>query len=93
MTTKSLAFGLATLGLLFGLGAAWYWFQSTRVPIDPLNGDPNAIMSVEPELMQQDWLVAQLNANQEVGRLNTIAAILTAVAVVLSTASSFVSMW
>ncbi|NPT58687.1 hypothetical protein [Paraburkholderia elongata] len=92
-TTKVAAFGLAMSGLGFGLAAAWYWGKSTRVPVDPLNGDPNAIMPVVPELAQQAWRAAQFRANQEVGRLNTVAAILTAVAVLLSTASSVVALF
>lgn len=91
-TTKCVALWLAVAGLVFGLVAAWYWFRSTRVPIDPLNGNPNAIMPVEPAVERLAWLAAQFRANQEVGRLNTIAASLTAVAVVLSTASSVVGM-
>ncbi|WP_247570115.1 hypothetical protein ACQZ3V_01950 [Ralstonia pseudosolanacearum] len=92
VTTKCIALWLAIGGLVFGLIAAWYWFRSTRVPIDPLNGNPNAIMPVEPAVERLAWLAAQFRANQEVGRLNTIAASLTAVAVVLSTASSVVGM-
>lgn len=92
VTTKCIALWLAIGGLIFGLIAAWYWLRSTRVPIDPLNGDPNAIMPVMPELGQSAWLAAQLRANQEVGRLNTIAASLTAIAVVLSAASSVAGM-
>lgn len=90
VTTKCVAFWLAVSGLVFGLIAAWFWFRSTRVPIDPLDGDPNAMMPVETELAQLTWLAAQFRANQEVGRLNTIAASLTAIAVVFSTASSVV---
>jgi len=29
-------------GLTSGLLAAWYWERTTRVPADPLNGDPHA---------------------------------------------------
>ena len=93
VTTRCVAFSLAVGGLVFGLIAAWYWFKSTRVPIEPLNGDPNAIMPVVFEVEQVTWLAAQFRANQEVGRLNTIAASLMAVAVVFSTASSVVGMW
>jgi hypothetical protein len=92
-TTKLAAFALAMSGLGFGLAAAWYWRKSTRVPIDPLDGDPNAIMPVVPELAQQAWWAAQFRANQEIGRLNTVAAILTAIAVVLSTASSVIALF
>ncbi|MCX4151770.1 MULTISPECIES: hypothetical protein [Paraburkholderia] len=92
-TTKGIASALAIGGLVVGLVAAWYWRESTRVPIDPLDGDPNAIMPVVPELEHQAWWAAQFRANQEAGRLNTIAAMLTAVAVVLSTASSVIALF
>ncbi|CAE6843923.1 hypothetical protein R69658_06851 [Paraburkholderia aspalathi] len=92
-TMKLAAFALAMSGLGFGLAAARYWWKSTRVPVDPLDGNPNAIMPVVPELAQQAWWAAQFRANQEIGRLNTVAAILTAVAVVLSTASSVIAMF
>lgn len=92
VTTRDVALGLAAGSLIFGLIAAWYWLRSTRVPIDPLDGNPNAIMPVVPELDRLTWLAAQLRANREVGRLNAIAASLTAIAVVLSTASSVIGM-
>lgn len=92
VATRDIALGFAMGGLVFGLVAAWYWYRSTRVAIDPLNDDPDAIMPVVPELEQLAWLAAQFRANQEVGRLNTIAATLTAVAVVFSTASSVIGM-
>lgn len=92
VATRDVALGLAAGSLVFGLIAAWYWLKSTWVPIDPLDGDPNAIMPVVPELDQLTWLVAQFRANHEVGRLNAIAASLTAVAIVLSTASSVIGM-
>lgn len=92
LVTRDVALGLAAGSLVFGLIAAWYWLRSTRVPIDPLDGDPDAIMPVVSELEQLTWLAAQFRANQEISRLNAIAASLTAVAVVLSTASSVIGM-
>ena len=91
-TTKGIAFALAIGGLLFGLAAAWYWSKSTQVPIDPLDSEPNAIMPVVPELAQLAWWTALFLANREISRMNIIAARLTAVAVVLSTASSVVGL-
>jgi hypothetical protein len=87
-TTVACAVG----GLGFGLAAAWYWGKSTQIPVDPLNGDPNAIMPVLPELEQLAWLAAQVRANREIGRLNRIAAQLTALAIVLSTASTLLGL-
>lgn len=86
--TKGIAIALALGGLISGLIAAWFWESTTRVPLDPLNGDPNAIMPVVPVLAQQAWWAAQFRADHEMGRLNTLAARWTAAAVVLSGASS-----
>ena len=88
--TKSLAVALALGGLASGLLAAWFWEKSTRVPVDPLNGDPHAIMPVEFDLSQMSWWAAQFRANQQTGRLNVLAARWTAAAVVLGTLSSVV---
>lgn len=91
--TKSIAIALASGGLISGLLAAWFWERTTRVPVDPLNGDPNAIMPVLPALEQQAWWAAQFRADQEIGRLNALAARWTAAAVVLGTLSSVVGLF
>ncbi len=91
--TKSIAIALAIGGLISGLLAAWFWERTTRVPVDPLNGDPNAIMPVLPVLAQQAWWAAQFRADQEMGRLNTLAARWTAAAVVLSGVSSLMGLF
>lgn len=91
------ACALAMSGLGFGLAAAWYWRKSTRVPVDPLNGNPHAIMPVLPELEQQVWWTAQFRAEKEIRRLNTLVARWTAqstpLAVVLGTLSSVVGLF
>ncbi|MFK4448488.1 hypothetical protein ABH944_008544 [Caballeronia udeis] len=95
MTTalaKSIAVVLAFGGLTCGLLAAWFWEKSTRVPVDPLDGDPTAIMPVLLDLEQQAWWAAQFRANQQIGRLNVLAARWTAAAVVLGTLSSVVGL-
>ena len=92
-TVKCLAtVACAVSGLVFGLASAWYWRKSAAVPVDPLNEDPTAVMPAMPELEHLAWLAAQLRANQEVGRLNKIAAKLTAAAIVLSTASTLIGL-
>lgn len=91
--TKIIAIALAIAGLTSGLLAAWFWARTTRVPVDPLDGDPHAIMPVLPELEQLAWRAAQFRADQEIGRLNTLAARWTAAAVVLGALSSVVGLF
>ncbi|CAE6820884.1 hypothetical protein R69658_05843 [Paraburkholderia aspalathi] len=90
--TKSMAIALAIGGLLSGLLAAWFWERSTRVRVEPLGGDPYAIMPVEADLSNMWWWTAQFRANQEMARLNTLAARWTAAAVVLGTLSSVIGL-
>ena len=99
------AIALAIAGLVLGLIAAWYWFRSARVPLVLPEGkacDPNAIEPVELDLKVLTWHVEQLQANQatweaqvrasrEIGRLNAIAAVLTALALIVSTASAVIA--
>lgn len=91
--TKSLAIALAIGALTSGLLAAWFWERTTRVSVDPLDGDPHAIMPVLPELTNLWWWAAQFRADQEMGRLNTLAARWTALAVVLSGLSSLIGLF
>jgi len=75
---------LAGLSLIVGLAAAWFWFDSSRVQPEPGPG----IDSGERAIQDQAWIGALIVAANKSARLNKIAAILTAVAVVLGTASS-----
>jgi hypothetical protein len=102
-----IAITLAIVGLVVGLIAAGYWLRSARVPLALPEGeayDPNAIEPVEPDLKALTWHVeqiqasramweAQVSASREIGRLNAIAAVLTAAALVLSTASAVIAAW
>jgi len=78
------------LGFGFGLASAYYWWKSSRVTPDP--DRPDGIGPVDPELAQLDWTVAFNTFAQQSGALNRKAAILTAIAVVLTSASSVVSL-
>lgn len=86
------AWWCAVGGLLVGLAAAGAWIWSTRAPWDPLGGDPHAILSPDPELQQGQLNLADWSQTAEAGRRNRIAAALTAVAVVLSSAASLLSL-
>lgn len=90
---KIIAIALALCGLTSGLLAAWFWERTTRVKVDPLDNDAYATVlpdAVEPNRL---WWTAQYRADQEIGRLNTLAARWTALAVVLGTSSSVVGLF
>ncbi len=90
---KAIAIGLSLGGFITGIRAAYLWWQSTRVPVDPLNGDPNAIESGDSDFANLQWRAAQFRADQQIGRLNARAAGWTALAVVLGTLSSVVGLF
>ncbi|KWH20865.1 hypothetical protein WL99_31665 [Burkholderia cepacia] len=93
------AFGVAGAGVWYR--SAQVDFQRPALETDDPD-DPLALEPVEPDLKQLWWHVRQMQAtdanwnavvaaNREMGRLNQIAARLTAVAIVLSTLSALVS--
>ncbi|MBJ9711956.1 hypothetical protein [Burkholderia gladioli] len=86
------AWWCAVLGLVTGLAAAWAWAWSTRVPLVPLEDNPGGMMSPAPKLEALEWRVAGWRQNDRAGQRNRIAALLTAVAVVLSSAASLLSL-
>lgn len=88
----TVAWWCAVGGLLVGLAAAGAWVWSTRAPWDPLCGDPHAILSPDPELQQGQLNLADWTQAAEAERRNRIAAALTAVAVVLSSTASLLSL-
>jgi hypothetical protein len=101
-TPHPIAIALAIAGLVVGLIAAWCWLRSASVPLALPVGDPNSIEPVELELKALAWHVEQIQASQatweaqvrasrEIGRLNAIAAVLTAVALMLSTVSAVIA--
>ncbi|WP_028224946.1 MULTISPECIES: hypothetical protein [Paraburkholderia] len=104
-TPHPIAIALAIAALIVGLVGAWYWLRSARVPLalpESEAYDPNVIEPVELELKVLTWHVEQFRANQstweaqvrasgEIGRLNAIAAVLTALALVLSTVSAVIA--
>jgi hypothetical protein len=77
---KWLSVLLACLGAVTGIVAAYYWYRSSQVSINPVwlteSGDPHA--------SQSGWLAATMGAFSESARLNKIAASWTAAAVVLN---------
>ena len=61
-----------------GLVAAWQWYRSSKVAIDPGWGLPGTgayIEPVDPELRALDLQVAADHAFQRTGRLNASASL------------------
>lgn len=81
---RVLALTSACGGFAFGLLAAYYWWLASLVETMPMWGD---FEPVDPSLSQAGWIVGMMSAASESARRNQRAAVLTAVAVVLTTAS------
>lgn len=90
MTAADIA--LAMLALFTGLKAAWHWYQSSKVKIDPGWSPPGTGPSepVDPELQQMDWAAATIMAFSQAAALNKTAALWTAVSVGLNAALAII---
>lgn len=85
----TLAFG----ALVTGLVAAWYWYQSSRIQVEPIWPE-GGLGPVEPgERMDAEagWIGGTLAANSKSAELNAKAAIWTACSVLLAGLSSILS--
>lgn len=77
---------LAVIGFAFGIAAARFRWKASRVsPVPDWAGD---LAPVIPEFEQLGWNPAFIDAAQKSDALNSTAAILTAIAVVLTIAST-----
>lgn len=75
---------LALSGFVVGLLASLDWFRASQINVEPLWGNREP---VDPILSQAGWIAGMLSAASESGRLNRSAALLTGVAVILTTGS------
>lgn len=85
-TNKWIVDILNVAGAVTGMLAARYWYKSCKVPIQPS-------WSTEPgdsQDSQMGWMAGMMNASTEVAKLNKTAALLTAVSVALTVASTLV---
>jgi hypothetical protein len=80
----SCAFICVVAGLAAGLWAAYCWWKASKVEIDPGGVE----QTCDPELIQMSWTTGIMKAVGESARLNKIAALWTAVAVLLNAVSS-----
>lgn len=99
---KPLSIAFAILALCTGLVAAFFWYKSSKVPINSnrgpnwgLPGTGSLIEPVEPEMKALDLAAASIKDDQSIveaiqraGGLNQIAALWTAASVAASAMSA-----
>jgi len=88
---KALSIALAGLAGISGLIAAWRWYRSSQIPIDPgwqLPGTGGLIEPTDEASQAIGWAMATINAFNEASGLNRKAALWTAASVLLSAASA-----
>ena len=90
---KTIGIGLAILAGITGVIAAIYWYQSSRVPIDPIWPDgPVGLMEPgEHDASQDGWVAGMMQASTRAAQLNAKAALWTAGSVLLAAAASILS--
>lgn len=86
-----ISIGLAIAAFLVGLLAAWFWWKASTVNTGPAFPEAVKQNPGDANFVQSMSLWGLLNAVNESSRLNKWAALLTALAVVLSTASTLVA--
>jgi hypothetical protein len=86
---KSFSFALAILGLLFGIGAASYWWKASRGELAPLTGSKTTGINMGD---MHDWMREVELDLRKSSRLNRTAALLTGISIVLASGSSFASL-
>lgn len=90
ITMPLIALVVGVSGAILGLWAAWLWFQASRVVTKPVWG---ACEPGEATASQAGWIAGMLNAGAESARLNQRAALVTALAVALSTGSGIIGLF
>jgi hypothetical protein len=78
---------LAIAGLGAGIVAAWHWYRSSKVSIDPgwgYPGRPGPPQPGDPEMQQMAWTAATIDAFSQAAELNRKASLWTAAAVLIN---------
>lgn len=91
MKIVTIIFALISLGL--GLMAARYWYRASGVKVVPLWVKLGQIEPVEPDEANAQWQVALIEAGNETGKLNAVAAKWTAAAVAAGCITSIAGAW
>lgn len=83
ISKQHIEWGVAFLAGLSGVITAYYWWQSSRIDVDPPSGPvPGMFYSVDGDYS------ATVEALRVIGRLNKIAAMWSAITAVLSTGAA-----
>lgn len=83
---------LALSALVTGLLAAFYWYKSSNIEVDP-GWTPTNPEPVIQEHRDAAWRTATLRAMTESAKLNKKASLWTALSVALSGASAVIGPW
>lgn len=86
MTWLPLAVAIA--GFAAGLVAAFYWYRASRVNFVPFWEANGGVEPVDPLQSAEHWVVALMKTGRKSGKLNRIAAVWTALSVLLSAISA-----
>jgi hypothetical protein len=81
---------LALTGFVVGVLASLDWFRASQINAVPVWGEREPI---DPVQSQAGWIAGMLTATSESSRLNRRAALLTGVAVVLTTGSGLAGLF
>jgi hypothetical protein len=86
---KCVAIGLDVVAFILGMAAAWFWLKSSLVIVrDPFPQD-----GISRATTTGDFVFPTITAFSEAGRLNKIAAALTAASVLFGTLGNLASAW
>ena len=84
---------ISLLACSTGALSAWYWYKSSRVSIVPIWADKYGVEPGDQYASQSGQMAGVIRAASESGRLNKIAALLTAVTVALNVIGGVVGVW
>jgi len=90
---RAISVGLAIAALITGLIAAWHWYRSSRIMVDPgwtEPGEPGPTEPVSERRQHREWTSATIAAFHDAAALNKTASFWTAGSVALGAASTIV---
>jgi len=86
---KCIAIGLDVAAFVLGVAAAWFWFKASQVTVPdscPQDGIPR-------ETKIEDFVLPTIKAFADVGWWNKVAALLTALTVLIGGLGNLAALW